>query len=171
MFDAISLLGGVVGDPGAAGALINRIHGECDAVVRAAESLPRRPRVYFEEWDEPLITGIGWVSEIMSMAGGDDVFADLSGCGTAKDRIVSPDEVRARHPDIVFASWCGKKVRPERIAARPGWHTIPAVRNGQIHEIKSAHILQPGPAVLTGLRQMADVIGEWARTPQEVRSA
>lgn len=171
MLDAIELLGGVIGDPRAAEALIDRIQRECDAVVRAAESLPRRPRVYFEEWDEPLITGIGWVSELMALAGGEDVFADRSRFGTAQERIVSADEVRARNPDIVFASWCGKKVRPERIAARPGWDTIPAVRDHQIHEIKSAHILQPGPAVLVGLRQMARVIMEWAHAHREVCSA
>jgi iron complex transport system substrate-binding protein len=118
--------------------------------------------VYFEEWDDPLIAGIGWVSEAVAIAGGEDVFADLNRSGAAKDRVVSADDVRRRNPDIVFASWCGKKVRPERIASRPGWQDIAAVRDGHVYEIKSAHILQPGPSVLTGVRQMAERIAAWS---------
>ena len=108
-----------------------------------------RPRVYFEEWDEPLISGIGWVSELIGLAGGEDVFADLAVAQAARDRILTPDQVVAAAPDVIVASWCGKKVRPERIAARPGWESIPAVLAGRIHEIKSPLILQPGPAALT----------------------
>ena len=108
-----------------------------------------RPRVYFEEWDEPLISGIGWVSELIGLAGGEDVFADRAAAPAARDRILTPDQVVAAAPDVIVASWCGKKVRPERIAARPGWESIPAVRAGRIHEIKSPLILQPGPAALT----------------------
>jgi iron complex transport system substrate-binding protein len=159
---AIDLLGHVVGEPQAAAALIDRFRSECDAVVRAAAVLPRRPRVYFEEWDEPLIAGIGWVSEALTLAGGEDVFADISRSGSAKDRVVTADEVRRRNPDIIFASWCGKKVRMDRITTRPGWSEIGAVRAGHVHEIKSAHILQPGPAVLKGMKQMADVIATWS---------
>jgi iron complex transport system substrate-binding protein len=118
--------------------------------------------VYFEEWDDPLISGIGWVSEAVTIAGGDDVFADLNRFGAARERVVSPEDVRRRDPDIVFASWCGKKVRTERIASRPGWQDIAAVRHGHVYEIKSAHILQPGPSVLTGVRQMAARIVEWS---------
>jgi iron complex transport system substrate-binding protein len=119
------------------------------AEVRAAA--PREPKlkVYFEEWDDPLISGIGWVSELIETAGGLDVFAHLRVQGAAKDRIVSPDAVIAAKPDVILASWCGKKVVPDRIRQRPGWDLIPAVRNGRIVEIKSALILQPGPAALT----------------------
>lgn len=108
-----------------------------------------RPSVYFEEWDEPLISGIGWVSELIEIAGGRDVFADLRGAKAAKDRIVTPDAVIAAQPDVILASWCGKKVNLDKIRARPGWSEIPAVREGRIVEIKSPLILQPGPAALT----------------------
>jgi iron complex transport system substrate-binding protein len=108
-----------------------------------------RPRVWFEEWDEPLISGIGWASELIHRAGGEDAFAHLAREPSAKDRIVPPEAVIAAQPDVILASWCGKKVRPERIAARPGWGAIPAVRAGRIHEIKSPLILSPGPAALT----------------------
>lgn len=162
MYAAIALLGRVVGASQAAEALIERIRGECAAVAAAAQALPRRPRVYFEEWDDPMIAGIGWVSEAVTLAGGDDVFAALSRAPSAKDRVVSGDEVRRRNPHIIFASWCGKKVRAERIAARPGWGDIDAVRDRHVYEIKSANILQPGPAMLTGLREMAGRIGAWS---------
>jgi iron complex transport system substrate-binding protein len=108
-----------------------------------------RPKVYFEEWDEPMISGIGWVSELIEIAGGIDVFAHLQREQAAKDRIVSPEAVIAAAPDIILASWCGKKVVPEKIRARPGWDRIPAVKNNRIVEIKSPLILQPGPAALT----------------------
>ncbi|WP_020180183.1 cobalamin-binding protein [Methylopila sp. M107] len=117
--------------------------------VREATATIARPRVYFEEWEGPLISGIGWVSELVAIAGGDDVFADLSGCAAAKDRIVTQEQVLASMPDVILASWCGKKVVPEKIRARDGWGAIPAVRDGRIFEIKSPLILQPGPAALT----------------------
>lgn len=109
----------------------------------------RRPRVYFDDWDDPMITGIGWVSELIEIAGGTDCFAHLRHEQAAKDRIITPDQVIAARPDIIIASWCGKKVRPEKIAARPGWADIPAVANDRITEIKSPLILQPGPAALS----------------------
>jgi iron complex transport system substrate-binding protein len=115
----------------------------------AARPRERRPRVWFEEWDMPLISGIRWVSELVEIAGGTDVFADIGRQGRAKDRIVAPQAVIAAEPEVILASWCGKKVRPERIAARTGWGAIPAVAAGRIHEIKSPLILQPGPAALT----------------------
>lgn len=115
----------------------------------AATPRPYRPRVWFEEWDEPLISGIGWVSELIHIAGGQDVFPELAVQGKAKDRILLSDQVIPRAPDVILASWCGKKVVPGRIAARPGWHAMPAIRDGRIHEIKSPLILQPGPAALT----------------------
>jgi iron complex transport system substrate-binding protein len=115
----------------------------------AAEAPASLPRVWFEEWDEPLISGIGWVSELVRIAGGTDIFPDLARQAAARDRIVAPEAVIKAALDIILASWCGKKVRPEKIAARPGWSAIPAVRNTRIHEIKSPLILQPGPAALT----------------------
>jgi iron complex transport system substrate-binding protein len=114
----------------------------------AAIPRPARPRVWIEEWDEPLISGIGWVSELVTIAGGIDVMG-LGHAQGARDRIVTPEAVIAAAPDVIVASWCGKKVRPERIAARPGWAAIPAVRDGRIVEIKSPILLQPGPAALT----------------------
>jgi iron complex transport system substrate-binding protein len=108
-----------------------------------------KPKVYFEEWDDPLISGIGWVSELIEIAGGEDVLPKLRFQNAAKDRIISPDVVRAAAPDVILASWCGKKVVPDKIRKRPGWNEIPAVRNDRIVEIKSALILQPGPAALT----------------------
>ena len=124
-----------------------------------AECLPKRPRVFFEEWDEPLISGIGWVSELVEIAGGVDIFADRRNQGAAKDRIVKNEEVVAREPDLIIGSWCGKKFSKEKVAARPGFHAIPAVRNRNLYEIKSALILQPGPAALTdGLMALENII-------------
>jgi len=108
-----------------------------------------KPRVYFEEWDDPLISGIGWVSELIEVAGGEDVLPQLRLQKAAKDRIIAPAAVRAAAPDVILASWCGKKVVPEKIRQRPGWSAIPAVRDNRIVEIKSPLILQPGPAALT----------------------
>ncbi|RST87577.1 cobalamin-binding protein [Aquibium carbonis] len=119
------------------------------AEIAAAGAGRARPRVFFEEWDEPLISGIGWVSELVAIAGGEDVLPGLAREKAAKDRIVAPQRVIEAAPDVILASWCGKKVRPEKIAARPGWEAIPAVRDGRIVEIKSPLILQPGPAALT----------------------
>jgi iron complex transport system substrate-binding protein len=119
------------------------------AAVASTERPSRKPKVYFEEWDDPLISGIGWVSELIEIAGGEDVLPTLRVHQAAKDRIISPEMVRAAAPDVILASWCGKKVVPDRIRNRPGWSEIPAVRNGRIIEIKSPLILQPGPAALT----------------------
>lgn len=117
--------------------------------VVAAVPRPARPRVWFEEWDMPLISAIGWVSELIAIAGGEDIFADLAREGRATGRIVAPERVAGAAPEVILASWCGKKVRAEKIAAREGWGEVPAVRAGRIHEIKSPLILQPGPAALT----------------------
>src|ERR1700686_5269758 len=123
--------------------------GQRLAHIAATPRPSPRPKVYFEEWDEPLISSIGWVSELIEIAGGEDVLPNLRFQQAAKDRIISPEVVRATAPDVILASWCGKKVVPDRIRKRPGWNEIPAVRNGRIVEIKSALILQPGPAALT----------------------
>ncbi|MCJ8311141.1 MAG: cobalamin-binding protein [Rhizobiaceae bacterium] len=129
------------------------------AAIRRQTKESRRPGVYFEEWDEPMISGIKWVSELVEIAGGEDVFPKLANEGGAANRVVTSDQVINAAPDIILASWCGKKVRPEKIAARPGWDAIPAVQNGRIFEIKSPLILQPGPAALTdGLDAIFDAI-------------
>ena len=123
----------------------------------------RRPAVYFEEWDDPLISGIRWVSELVALAGGKDCFPELAAQSLAKHRIIAdPQEVIRRRPDLIIGSWCGKKFRPEKVAAREGWQEIPAVRSGQLHEIKSALILQPGPAALTdGLDALCQIMGDF----------
>jgi iron complex transport system substrate-binding protein len=127
------------------------------------ERLPKRPLVFFEEWDDPLISGIGWVSELIGIAGGIDIFADRAVAGAAKDRVVTLDEVVARRPDLIIGSWCGKKFRPERVTARPGFDRIPAVQKQDLYEIKSSLILQPGPAALTdGLAALQSIIERWA---------
>ncbi|MEY4695600.1 MAG: hypothetical protein RIT14_28 [Pseudomonadota bacterium] len=143
----IRTCGALTGVPERAEALIAGYEARLSAL--AAVPRPVRPRVWIEEWDEPLISGIGWVSELVGIAGGQDVFAELAAEQGAKGRILLPDAVAARAPEVIIASWCGKKVVPARIAARPGWDRVPAVRDGRIHEIKSPLILQPGPAALT----------------------
>lgn len=134
------------------------------AIEAAGRALPRRPRVFFEEWDEPHISAIRWVSELVGIAGGDDVFPELSRQSLGKDRIIADGaEIVRRNPDIVIGSWCGKKFRAEKVAARPGWGQVNAVREGQLFEIKSADILQPGPAALTdGVEQLHRIILEWS---------
>lgn len=124
---------------------------------------PMRPRVYLEEWDEPMISGIRWVSELLSMAGGDDIFPELARASLGRDRIVvDPLAPVRRAPDLIVGSWCGKRFRPERVAARPGWDAVPAVRHGELHEIRSCDLLQPGPAALTdGLDQLHRLCAAW----------
>src|SRR6476659_7884183 len=145
--------------------LLAKMRSRLDAIARAAASLPRRPRVYFEEWDEPRISAIRWVSELVGIAGGDDIFPELAREPLGKDRILAnDDEILRRNPDIVIGSWCGKKFRPEKVAARPGWDQVNAVRDGQLFEIKSADILQPGPAALTdGVEQLHRIVLRWAQ--------
>lgn len=144
----IRFLGALTGVPDRAEALAAGYEARLDSLRRGSAGLPR-PRVYFEEWDEPMISGIRWASELIGIAGGQDVFADRAAAPAARDRIVTGEEVIAAAPDLILASWCGKKVRPEKIAARPGWSAVPAVATGRIVEIKSPLILQPGPAALT----------------------
>ncbi|KAB7771645.1 MULTISPECIES: cobalamin-binding protein [Xanthomonas] len=165
ILDYIRRLGALVGAGPRANAYADELQRGLDAIAAQAASLPRRPRVYLEEWDEPIITGIRWVAELVGIAGGDDVFPELSVQPLAKARILANgDEVVRRAPDIILGSWCGKRFRPERVAARPGWSAMPAVRDGQLFEIKSPLILQPGPAALTdGVRAIADIVQAWAR--------
>lgn len=157
-------LGALIGIWDKAEAYARELEQHRDNVLRAASKLPRRPRVYFEEWDDPQISAIRWVSELVSIAGGDDIFPELAACSLGKDRVVTDaGEVIRRAPDMVIGSWCGKKFRPERVAARPDWHRIPAVIDGELHEIKSPIILQPGPAALTdGLDALHQLIRGWA---------
>lgn len=159
IFDMIRMLGALVGAAGRA----DRLADELEAGVAAARrrAIPRiaRPLVYFEEWDQPMISGIAWVSELIETAGGIDIFADRSGGKSAKERIVTAEEIIVRRPDIIIGSWCGKKFSPEKLAARPGFEQIPAVRNRALYEIKSPIILQPGPAALTdGLKALRAII-------------
>ena len=167
----VRMLGGMIGCEAKAAALAERLESGLDATRAAAARLPRRPRVYFEEWDEPLIAGIRWVGELIGLAGGENVFADLAQEPLGRNRIIAdPAEVVRRAPDLILGSWCGKKFRPARVAARPGWDAIPAVRDGELHEVKSPIILQPGPAALTdGLAEIHSLIARWASRSGDAR--
>ncbi|MBS0395089.1 MAG: ABC transporter substrate-binding protein [Proteobacteria bacterium] len=160
----LRMLGGLIGCEAKGQALAARLEAGLEEVRAAAARLPRRPRVYFEEWDEPQISAIRWVSELIGIAGGEDCFPELAREPLGRGRIIAdPAEVPRRRPDLIIGSWCGKKFRPERVAARPGWESVPAVRDGELHEIKSSLILQPGPAALgDGVAALARIIGRWA---------
>ncbi len=138
---------------------------QLQGIEEAARALPRRPRVFFEEWDDPHISAIRWVSELMGIAGGDDCFPELAKEAMGKNRIIADGfEIVRRNPDIIIGSWCGKKFRPEKVAARTGWENVNAVKNKQLFEIKSADILQPGPAALTdGVAQLHRIVKAWAQ--------
>ena len=161
ILDMMKTLGAMVGAGESAQVLID----ECRANLEHARARVRtpHPRVYFEEWDTPQISAIRWVSELIEAAGGEDIFPELAQCPDGKSRIIAdPEEVVRRRPDIIIGSWCGKKFRPEKVAARPGWSAIPAVRNNALYEIKSAEILQPGPAALSdGLSRLCTIIDAW----------
>ncbi len=162
----IRTLGALVGAADKAGALATSLAARVNAVHERALMLPRRPRVYFEEWDEPMISGLGWVSELIEAAGGIEVFPALAAKKNAKDRIVFADAVIAARPDIIIGSWCGKKFVPAKVAARPGFDQIPAVATGWLPEVKSALVLQPGPAALTdGLDALSAIVSAWAEKP------
>ena len=162
----IRMVGALVGCADRADALAGNLELEIDSIRAAATRLPARPRVYFEEWDDPLISGIRWVEELVEVAGGEPIFPELRGARLGRERIVSSEAVIERRPDIIIASWCGKAVRPAKIANRAGWQDIPAVRNQHIYEIKSSYILQPGPASLTdGVHQIHRLV---ARVAQDV---
>jgi iron complex transport system substrate-binding protein len=143
------MVGALVGRQIAAETLAANLERGLDSIRERAAALSRRPRVFFEEWDDPLISGICWVDELIEIAGGQTLFPELRHASLAKDRIVSPDAVRDRDPEVIIASWCGKAMRKRTIVERPGWSTISAVRHDHIYEIKSTYILQPGPAALT----------------------
>ena len=160
----IRMLGGIIGCGDKAEALASRLESDLQTIREQASQFATRPRVFFEEWDEPLISGIQWVEELVEIAGGDPVFPHLRHAKLGKDRIVTSEAVIAREPDVIVGSWCGKPVRKERIASRPGWDQVAAVRNGHIYEVKSTYILQPGPASLTeGVRQLHEILARVAR--------
>ncbi len=155
----IRIVGSLVGRAAEAEALADRLAAGLDDIRRQAASLAWRPKVFFEEWDDPLISGICWVDELIEVAGGDSIFPERRTASLAKDRIVAPEEVIARNPDVIVASWCGKAMRKKTIVERPGWDRVSAVRHDHVYEIKSTYILQPGPASLTeGVQRLHDVV-------------
>ena len=163
ILDMIRTVGAMVDANEQAQRLVSELEMGLAEVRERARRLPMPPRVFFEEWDDPLISGIGWVSELVDIAGGIDIFADHAGRGAAKDRVVRIDEVVAQEPDLIIGSWCGKKLRPERVMARPGFDRTPAVQHQDVYEIKSSLILQPGPAALTdGLAALEKIFCQWA---------
>ncbi|MGB5245259.1 MAG: ABC transporter substrate-binding protein [Woeseia sp.] len=159
----IAMLGGMVGAEAQASLLLAELDENIATARAAAARLTRRPRVYFEEWDEPPISAIRWVSELLGIAGGDDCFPELAAESLGKNRIIAdPLEIARRAPDIIIGSWCGKKFRPEKVAARSGWESVPAVLSAHIYEVKSSLILQPGPAALSdGLCELSRIIETW----------
>ena len=164
ILQAVRLTGALVGRGEEADALANKLGAGLARHVEAAASLPRRPRMFFEEWHEPLISGIRWCSELMELVGGVDVCVESRASQGAQGRIFPPEEVARRDPEGVVASWCGRKVKPEKIRGRPGWAEVQAVKDDQLYEIKSAIILQPGPAALTeGVDQLARIVAAVAR--------
>jgi iron complex transport system substrate-binding protein len=155
VFETILLIGRVIGRETQAQKLAAKMRAE---IFSSRPRRQKRPKVYFEEWNDPFISGIRWVGELIEAAGGEDAFPELRKHSRAPDRIVTSEEIIHRQPDIIIASWCGKKVNLSAICQRPGWNVIPAVRNGRVHEIKSAHVLQPGPSLLQGFRQLREII-------------
>lgn len=160
----IRTLSGLIGQPEKGDKLVNDLQSNLSKIKQQAAKLPAQPKVYFEEWFDPIITGIGWVSELIEIAGGIDCYQEFSTQSLAKNRIVAePSDVIAKQPDIYIASWCGRKFDQDKVTSREGWQTIPAIKNGDIYEINSTDILQPGPAALTdGVEQLAKIIKQWA---------
>ena len=165
IFSVLYQVGAMVGEAEQALVRLAQMQAQLDAMREAAAQFKRRPKVYFEEWDEPHISAIRWVSELIGIAGGDDIFPELAIQPLGKDRIIADSRaIVDRAPDIVIGSWCGKKFRAEKVAARAGWQEVPAVHTGQLFEIKSADILQPGPAALTdGVAQLHRIFCDWAQ--------
>jgi iron complex transport system substrate-binding protein len=165
ILNTIAMVASLVGASEKGRLLVERLEANLDSIRESARLFPRKPRVYFEEWDEPMISAIRWVSELVEIAGGEDVFSDLSFSHAASGRVIgNPRAVIEKRPEVIIGSWCGKKFRSEQVASRAGWDSIPAVREGELHEIKSAEILQPGPAALTdGVRRIHDILRESLR--------
>jgi iron complex transport system substrate-binding protein len=168
IFSMLYQVAAMVGEGAQGLAQIEAMQQQLAAIADAAARLPRRPKIFFEEWDEPHISGIRWVSELMGIAGGDDCFPELATQSLGKNRIIADGaEIVRRNPDIIIGSWCGKKFRPEKVAARPGWENVNAVKHQQLFEIKSADILQPGPAALTdGVAQLHRIVMNWMDADQ-----
>ena len=164
IFSMLYQVAAMVGQGERAAELMDAMQARLQAIQMAAAGLPRRPRVFFEEWDEPHISAIRWVSELVGVAGGDDCFPELAMQAMGRDRIIADGaEIVRRNPDIIIGSWCGKKFRPEKVASRAGWENVNAVKNGQLFEIKSCDILQPGPAALTdGVEQLHRIVMQWS---------
>lgn len=161
IFEMILTLARLVGKEQKGITLVGDLQRELDKIASLAEEFPQRPRVFFEEWKDPLISGIPWVEELIEIAGGENIFPELRGSSKAKDRVVSPAAVVERNPEVIIASWCGMKVNKDHIRSREGWQNIEAVRNDNIYEIKSNYILQPGPAALTeGVRQLHTILAK-----------
>jgi iron complex transport system substrate-binding protein len=172
--DMIVTLGRITGVPEKGEALVDELRRGMDAIARSAARFPRRPRVFFEEWNDPLISGIRWVEELTEIAGGDPVFPELRDGRAAKERTVDPAAVVQRDPEVIIASWCGRKVNKDLIRARPGWSATSAVRDQHVYEVKSTYILQPGPASLTeGVRQLHAIIAHsvGAAVPRQLAPA
>jgi iron complex transport system substrate-binding protein len=162
----IRIIGGLVGSQEAAERLASGLEADLNRIRESAVRFPRRLRAFFEEWDDPIISGIRWVEELMAIAGCEPVFPELATAGLGRDRIVEPAEVARRDPEVIFASWCGKKVRKASIHERAGWDAVTAVRENRIFEVKSTYILQPGPACLTeGVRQLHALLARVHRLP------
>jgi iron complex transport system substrate-binding protein len=157
--------GRLVGATEKAENIVNDIQKQIATARKTASALPRKPKVYFEEWNEPMMCSIRWAAELIDIAGGEDCFPELTQFHSASERIVTPAQVLERMPDIIIGSWCGKKFQPEEVKVREGWPAMPAVKNNRLFEIKSADILQPGPSVFThGLKQLEAIMQQWGRT-------
>jgi iron complex transport system substrate-binding protein len=157
----ILMLGGMVGREPEAQRLVGQFESGLDRIRDSAARFANRPRVFFEEWDDPLISGIQWVDELIEVAGGQPIFPELRDCRLARDRIVAPDVVARRDPEVIVASWCGKAMRKATIVGRLGWDRVSAIRHGHVYEIKSTYILQPGPAALTeGVQQLHRLLSQ-----------
>lgn len=163
ILEMMLMIGNIIGEHKKALKLVKDITKSLEKIQKESSSFKNKPKVYFEEWDDPMITGIRWVEEIIEVCGGEPIFPELRECGLAKDRIIKPEEVVKRNPDIILASWCGKGVKKDRIRSREGWGKINAVKNNRIYEIKSSVILQPGPASLTeGVKQISEIIESYS---------
>jgi iron complex transport system substrate-binding protein len=171
VFDMILMVARIVAAEPAGLALVERLRGELARIAESAQSFPRRPKVFFEEWMDPLISGIRWVEELIELAGGELCFPDLREQHSATGRVVQPGDVLRANPEVIIASWCGRKVNKDQIRGREGWDGMTAVRSGHIYEIKSTYILQPGPAALTeGVRQLHAIVARVSNCvlPQEL---
>ena len=164
ILQVVRIVGSLVGQAERSEALASELEANLEAHAQRAASLPRKPRVFFEEWNEPLICGIRWCSELIEIVGGEDICAEARLQQAAKGRVYEPSEIARRNPEVVIASWCGRKASREKIRARPGWSSVQAVVDDQLYEVKSSYILQPGPAALTdGVDQLAQIVGAVAR--------